>query len=140
MDPDRRKPPGGLGRLSKNVLADGFDFLRDNPTGLKKQVSAAPPDFDPAAHPIVARHFFGIEPFRQIGDVAAKVIADLKRQRQIEHLHQLGPRAVGELLCEVAEGGDLDHALAAYERLTPALLKAVGGDRFSPLPIHEVKP
>ena len=30
-------------------------------------------------------------------------------------------------------------ALAAYERLTPDLLKAVGGDRFPPAPIHEVR-
>ena len=28
---------------------------------------SAPVDFDPAAHPIIARHFFGVEAFRQTG-------------------------------------------------------------------------
>ena len=96
-----------------------------------------PVGFDPAAYPIIARHFFGIEPFRSIGEVAAQVVADLRRQRRIEHVHRLGPRAVGELLYEVAEGEDLDRALEAYQRLTPDLLKALGGDHFPPAPIHE---
>ncbi len=136
---DRRKPPGGLGRLSWNsVAADGFDFPRDNLTGPKKQVSAAPPDFDPAACPILAKHFFGTEAVPPVGVTTAKVVSGLRRERQIEHVHQLGPRAVGELLYEVAEGGDLDRALDAYERLTPSLLKAMGGDRFPPSPIHEI--
>ena len=39
MAPDKRKPPGGLGRLSKSVLADGFDVLRDNPQVPKKQAN-----------------------------------------------------------------------------------------------------
>lgn len=61
MAPDKRKPPGGHGRLSWNsVAADGFDFPTDNLTGPKKQVSTAAPDFDPAACPIIARHWFRI--------------------------------------------------------------------------------
>ena len=98
----------------------------------------APADFDPAEYPIIAQHFFGTEPIcqtRHIVDMAMR----LKRQRQIEHLHSLGPRAVGELLCEVSEAEDLDRALKAYERLTPELLKALAGDRFPPLPIHAVQ-
>ncbi len=60
---DKRKPPGEHGRLSKcSVVADGFDDLRDNLTDPKKQVSAAPPDFDPAACPILATHWFGLAP------------------------------------------------------------------------------
>ena len=63
MAPDKRKPPDGHGRLSWNsVAADGFDFPRDNLTAPKKQVSTAPPDFDPAACPIIARHWFGLDP------------------------------------------------------------------------------
>ena len=69
-----------------------------------------------------------------------KGASDLRRQRQIEHVHRLGARAVGELLREVDDGADLDHALAAYERLTPDLLKAVGGDSFPAQPIHVVRP
>ena len=63
MAPNKRKPPDRPRRLSKCLIAaDGFDFPRDNPTGPKKQVSAAPPDFDPAACPIIARHWFGLAP------------------------------------------------------------------------------
>ena len=29
-----------------------------------------PDDFDPAATPIISRHFFGVEPFGQVGTVA----------------------------------------------------------------------
>ncbi len=63
MAPDNRKPPDRPRRLSKcSVVADGFDDLRDNLTGPKKQVSSTPPDFDPAACPIIARHYFGLAP------------------------------------------------------------------------------
>ncbi len=99
---------------------------------------STPAGFDPAAHPILARHWFGIEPIRQTSDTV-DMATRLKRQRQIEHLHSLGPRAVGELLCEISEAEDLDRALKAYERLTPDLLKALSGDRFPPLPIHAVQ-
>ena len=142
MAPDRRKPPGGLGRLSKSVLADGFDALRDKPSGSKDQAVAVidrpPHGLDPAAHPIIARHFFGVEPLHPIGETVAEVPAGLRRQRQIEHVYQLGVRAIGELLREVADSENLDRALEAYARLTPELLKALGGDRFPPFPIHEV--
>ena len=99
---------------------------------------SAPADFDPVEHPIIAQHFFGIVPIRQTSAVV-DMAARLQRQRRIEHLHRLGPRAVGELLYEVSETADLDRALEAYERLTPDLLNAVGGDRFPPAPIHEVR-
>ena len=102
-------------------------------------IDSAPGIFDAATYPIIGEHFFGIEPFRPIGHVAAEIVADLRRQRQIEHIHRLGARAVSELLYEVAEGEDLDRALDAYSRLTPGLLKALGGDRFPPAPIHEVQ-
>ena len=91
-----------------------------------------PADLDPGAHP-------SVEPLRPVGPIAAEVVASLRRQRQIEHVHRLGARAVGELLREVDDGADLDHALAAYERLTPELLKATGGDRFPAQPIHVVR-
>ena len=133
MVSDRRKPPDGHGRLSWNsVAADGFDFPRDNPAGPKKQVSAAPPDFDPAACPIIAKHFFGTEPLRTISDVADLVGADLKRQRQVTRLHSLGPRPVLEALIEVAAGAELDTVLADYARLNLAVVTALGGDKFPP--------
>ncbi len=115
-DPGRTKPRRSIGALD-----------------------SAPADFDPAANPILAQHWYGIAPLHPIGEVAAQLVADRRRQWQFEHVTRLGPRAVGELLYEVADGGDLDRALAAYERLTPALLKTLGGDRFPPVPIHEVR-
>ena len=101
-------------------------------------LDSAPAVFDPAAHPILATHWFGIEPIHQTNNTA-DMAARHKRQRQIEHLHRLGPRAVEELIREVAAGKDVDTALAAYQRLTPGLLKALGGDRFPPLPMYEVR-
>ncbi len=140
MPPDKRKPPDGHGRLSWNsVAADGFDFPRDNPKAPKKQVSSTPPDFDPAACPILAEHFFGTGAAPPVGETTTEVVIGLRRERQIEHVHQLGPRAVGELLYEIAEGGDLDRALEAYGRLTPDLLKALSGDQFPAVPIHAVR-
>ena len=99
---------------------------------------SAPADFDATANPIISRHWFGVDPLRPVGHVVLGVVAALKRQRQIEHVYRLGLRAVGELLYEVAGGKDLDRALEPYQRLTPNLLKALGGDRFPPVPIHEV--
>ena len=49
-------------------------------------------------------------------------------------------RAFEEAMLEVDRGADLDQVLAAYERLTLDMLKAVGGDRFPPAPIHGVQP
>ncbi|MCH8112082.1 MAG: hypothetical protein IH905_09050 [Proteobacteria bacterium] len=141
MSSDKEKaPPGGSGAPLKDVLAVGFDFSRDNLTGPKKQVAAAPADFDPAACPILAEHFFGTEGAPPVGVTTAEVVTGLRRERQIEHVYLLGLRAVGELLYEVAEGGDLDRALDAYERLTPSMLKAVGADRFPPVLIYQVEP
>ena len=39
-----------------------------------------PNGFDPAATPILAIHWFGVEPWRPIGDVAAHVILRLPRE------------------------------------------------------------
>lgn len=67
----------------------------------------------------------------------------LRFERGAVHLYGLGPRAVMELLAEVAEnlaGAPciLGH-LARYERLTPAMVRAVGGDRFPLRPLHSAE-
>lgn len=97
--------------------------------------NTTPVNFDPATHPILAAHWFGVEPLHDIGPIAAEAASNRRRQRQIHHVYGLGPRAVHELLYDVAGGEDLDHALAAYACLTPGLLRAVGGDRFPPFPL-----
>ncbi len=99
--------------------------------------------FNPAAHPIIARHFFGVEPFRPIGEVAAGVVADLRRRRHVQQVHRLRDRVFGELLAEIgAERGIttiIDQKLARYAGLEPETLEATGGDRFWPAPLHEAR-
>ncbi len=97
-------------------------------------------DLDPDTYPIIAQHWFGIEPPCAIGQIRATAPTSLRRHRQFEHVHRLGPRAIEELAIEVANGADLDRALSAYDHLTPELLKATGGDRFPAQPIHVVRP
>jgi dihydroxyacid dehydratase/phosphogluconate dehydratase len=65
----------------------------------------------------------------------------LRLQRGVEHLHRLGPRATAEYLAEVARqiGGlpAMLGTLAEYERrLSPDLLRVVGGDRFPRRPLR----
>jgi hypothetical protein len=63
-------------------------------------------------------------------------------RRRVEHLHLLGPRAVAEALAEIDRriGGMpvILLVLAEYERLSPSLLHAVGGDRFPRRPLRVV--
>ncbi len=44
---------------------------------------SAPSNSDAVAHRIIGEHFFGIEPFRPIGSVAAEIVADLKFRHQV---------------------------------------------------------
>jgi hypothetical protein len=69
----------------------------------------------------------------------------LRLQRDVAHLHALGSRATAEFIVALTERiGGLPAALALlaeYERrLTPEMLRAVGGDRFPPRPLHPVPP
>ena len=74
---------------------------------------------------------------------AAEIVADLKFRRQVKHLHQLGPRAVGELLAEIGAERSImtliDQKIDTYATLDPKVLEATGGDGFWPAPIHEVR-
>ncbi len=66
----------------------------------------------------------------------------LRLQRGAEHLHKLGARATAEFLAELALkiGGTpaMIGLLAEYQRLSPGMVRAVGGDRFPPLPVRQV--
>ena len=88
---------------------------------------------------ILSQHFFGLKPPHPIDPIPVEAPASLRRHRQFEHIHRLGPRAIEELAVEVANGEDLGRALSAYDRLTPEMLKATGGDGFPTLPIYEVQ-
>jgi hypothetical protein len=65
----------------------------------------------------------------------------LRLQRGTEHLHKLGARATAEFLAQVAGqiGGmpAIMSLLAEYE-CRPAMVRAAGGDRFPPRPLHAV--
>ena len=106
--------------------------------------SESPANFNAEACPILARHWFGLGPFRSIGGVAAEVVADLRFQRQVQRLHHLGPRAVGELLAEIGvERGIrtvVDQKLERYTALDPKAPEVTGGDTFWPVPPREIRP
>ena len=102
-----------------------------------------PADFDPAAMPILSRHWFGVALFPPNGNVAAEVVADLSFRRRVQRLHGLGPRVTAELLAEIgAERGIMtivDRKLDTYAEIEPEALEAAGGDKFWPAPIHGVQ-
>ncbi len=67
----------------------------------------------------------------------------LRLQRGAQHVHDLGPRAVAEMVAHVArEGLDLPGALDLMDRwrngLSAEMLAAAHGDRFPPRPLREV--
>ena len=72
--------------------------------------------------------------------IAAEIVADLRFQRQISHVHSLGVRVVGELLAEIAaERGIrtlIDQKLAIYAELDPKVIEAVEAAGFWPAPLH----
>jgi len=79
----------------------------------------------------------------KIGAVAAEIVTDLRFRRRVLRLHNLGARAVGEMLAELgAERGIqtiIDQKLDTYGGLNPEVLEAVGGDDFWPVSLHEVR-
>ena len=67
----------------------------------------------------------------------------LRLQRGAQHVHALGPRAVAEMVAQVArEGLDLPGTLDLMDRwrdgLSAERLAATHGDRFPPRPLREV--
>jgi hypothetical protein len=64
-------------------------------------------------------------------------------ERGSAHLHRLGDRAIAEFLAEIsARIGGLPAVLQILgeyeERLTPEMVRLVGGDRFQPMPLRVV--
>ena len=62
---------------------------------------------------------------------------DARFRQLIDHLHQLGPRPISELLRELIGRDeqvctDLFLLLERYYRLDPSAVEAVGSDRFTP--------
>ena len=102
-----------------------------------------PAYFDPAACPIIAAHWFGIEPPRSTTVVTADAVADLRFRRRVERLHRLGPRVTAELLAELGAERSIqtviDKKLTTYVSIEPEAIEAAGGDQFWSVPLHEVE-
>ena len=75
-------------------------------------------------------------------ETAAEIAGDLCFHRQVEHLHRLGPRVLGELLTEIGEQRlcrtYLEQRVRRYAEIDPEHLAALGGDRFPRPPLYEV--
>ena len=102
----------------------------------------APADLDPGTHPIVCQHWFGIEPLRPIGPIAAEVVADMRFRHQVLRLYRLGPRVTAEFLAELGAERSImtliDPKLDTYAELEPETLEVTGGDGFRPVPVRKV--
>ena len=72
----------------------------------------------------------------------AQPLAGPRFERQVERLHNLGPRPLAEILAEIAAvTGRPDivaDRLQAYAQLDPEILRAVGADRFPPMALEVV--
>jgi hypothetical protein len=53
-----------------------------------------------------------------------------RRQRQVAHLYEAGPRPVFECLLAVAAGQDLDETLAAFCRIPVEIYHEVGASQL----------
>ncbi len=82
-------------------------------------------------------------PIRSAPKAQAAVVL-LRLQPGAEHLHSLGPRVIAELLAEIGRSHGimpaiLDRLDAYRHRLTPEMVRAAGGHRFPPPPLHVVR-
>jgi hypothetical protein len=105
-------------------------------------MTGAPPP--PGSRPGGAADTNGLgTPSSTVSAFESQGLGRLRRQRLVEALHRLGPRATYEFVAEVVERFGLeqhiDDRLVAYtERLTPELLAAVGADEFPASPVRVV--
>lgn len=69
-------------------------------------------------------------------------IGDPAYRRQVDRLHALGPRPLGELLVEIARNSSapavVADAIDRYADLDPGIVHQLGGDRWPAMPLHEV--
>ena len=68
--------------------------------------------------------------------ISGAAVTEIRRQHLVRRVHQLGARALEELLAELIEAHDIaDDVMARlerYARLEPELVRADGADRFAP--------
>ena len=93
--------------------------------------------------PIISRHFFGVDPFRSVGAIAAEIVQDLTFRRKVTRLVAKGERVIGEMLAELAAdrnlGTVIDQLLDRYLAIPDEALDIANGRDFPPAPLHEVQ-
>ena len=98
-----------------------------------------PPNFIPSDYPILRVHWFGLSPTNDGAHAR-----DLRFQRDVQRLHDLGGRALSEFLSQVAAERSirtyLEDRIGRFANLDPDALAAVAGDRMPPTPIYVVGP
>jgi hypothetical protein len=62
-----------------------------------------------------------------------RTVPDARLRRLAALIHNLGPRALWELLRELVAGRDLVERLERYAAIDPDILEALGGARFPEL-------
>ncbi len=62
-------------------------------------------------------------------------LTDPAFRRAVERIHDLGPRALGEMLIELDVGADV---LARYARLDPEIVRALDADHWPVFRPYEV--
>ena len=69
-------------------------------------------------------------------------ITDPAFRRQVDRLHALGARALGEALLEISLDSSapdvVAHATDRFAALDPAMLQQLGGDQWPAMPLREV--
>ena len=75
-----------------------------------------------------------------VGVIAAMTVSDLRFQRQVARLCELGPRVVAELLAELGAerllASLIEEKLSKYTALSEPALTIAGGHHFPPIPLH----
>ena len=101
---------------------------------------------DPGKNPGFRRHWTE-PPHRKnssiVGSAAAEIVSDLQYRQTVERVHLLGSRVLAELLAELGIERKImpgiREKLERYANIDPQALHALSGDKFSPVPLHEVR-
>jgi hypothetical protein len=93
---------------------------------------------DYTASPVDIKHHLRFSRLRQQHGLSGP-----RFERMVERLHHLGPRPLAEMIVEIAaatdEPGLVVDRVAAYAKLDPMLIRALGADRFPPMPLEVVR-
>lgn len=107
---------------------------------------AVPVDFDPEEHPILATHYFGLNPnWRSLGEIIDDAQTDsnwtgrswddraqIRIGPLVEHLYSLGPRPLFEFFsefvaCDTVLAVDIEEQLRHYARINSEMVDALDG-------------